>query len=85
MILSPRSEDAEVVVGVDLDEEQVVGDADVEDDVKEDEDIADVKEPAAEGEEFSRPKGVPDFDWNVYRMVSGAHEDFYAKFKAMWA
>ncbi|KAI5888019.1 P-loop containing nucleoside triphosphate hydrolase protein [Schizophyllum commune H4-8] len=80
-----RSEDAELVVGVDLDEEQVVGDADVEDDVKEDEDITDEKEPAAEGEEFSRPKGVPDFDWNVYRMVSRAHEDFYAKFKAMWA
>ncbi|TRM55291.1 hypothetical protein BD626DRAFT_601103, partial [Schizophyllum amplum] len=55
-----------------------------------DDDITDVvgADPAEDdgvNEEFSRPKGIPDFDWNVYRMVSSAHADFYEKFKAMWA
>ncbi|TRM63126.1 hypothetical protein BD626DRAFT_495574 [Schizophyllum amplum] len=40
-----------------------------------------------EGEELKEDDEtrIPDFDWNVYRMVSSAHAGFYEKFKAMWA
>ncbi|KAL1741542.1 hypothetical protein HDZ31DRAFT_84764 [Schizophyllum fasciatum] len=76
--------DADVVAGVDLDEEVAV-DGVEPDEAKEGEDGGADKAAKEDGEEFTRPKGVPDYDWDVYRMVASAHEDFYEKFRAMWA
>ena len=34
---------------------------------------------------FTRPRGVPDRDWRVYKMVNSITNEFTVKFKAMWA
>ncbi|KAF8636971.1 hypothetical protein AX17_003132 [Amanita inopinata Kibby_2008] len=34
---------------------------------------------------ISRPPGVSNADWKVYEVVSAAREEFFDKFKAMWA
>ncbi|KAI9465203.1 P-loop containing nucleoside triphosphate hydrolase protein [Lactarius psammicola] len=34
---------------------------------------------------FARPRGVPDRDWRVYEIVNKITNEFYVKFKAMWA
>ena len=34
---------------------------------------------------FTRPRGVPDRDWRVYKIVNSITNEFWVKFRAMWA